>query len=75
MVFKAKRTRSIVRKLFSKRSEHLRQLENYFLSEANTFDRKNIVFKAKRTRSTVGKMKRSEPVSFKNFKIEASEEN
>ena len=43
----AKRTPSIVSKLFSKRSEHIRQNENYFRSEANTFDSKTTVFKAK----------------------------
>jgi hypothetical protein len=44
---KAKRTPSIVRKLFSKRSEHIRENENYFRSEANTLDSKTAVFKAK----------------------------
>ncbi len=43
----AKRTPSIVSKLFSKRSEHIRKNENYFRSEANTFDSKTTVFKAK----------------------------
>jgi hypothetical protein len=43
----AKRTPSIVRKLISKRSEHIRQNKNYFRSEANTFHRKTTVFKAK----------------------------
>ncbi len=41
----AKRTPSIVNKLFSKRSEHISL--NNFRSEANTFDNKTIVFKAK----------------------------
>ena len=45
----AKRTPSIVRKLFSKRSEHITYKENYFRSEANTLDRKKIIFEAKRT--------------------------
>ena len=58
----AKRTPSKVSKLFSKRSEHIRQNKNYFRSEANTFDRKKTVFKAKRTRPTLSKLfsKRSE---------------
>jgi hypothetical protein len=43
----AKRTPSIVSKVFLKRSEHIRQNENYFRSEANTFDSKTTVFKAK----------------------------
>ncbi len=43
----AKRTSSLVSKLFSKRSEHIRQNKNYFRSEANTFDSKTTVFKAK----------------------------
>ncbi len=42
----AKRTPSIVSKLFSKRSEHIRQKENYFRSEANTLDRKKIICQA-----------------------------
>ncbi len=40
----AKRTPSLVSKLFSKRSEHIRQNKNYFRSEANTFDGKTTVF-------------------------------
>ena len=40
----AKRTPSIVSKLFSKRSEHIRKNKNYFRSEANTFDSKVTVF-------------------------------
>ncbi len=43
----AKRTPSIVSKLFSKRSEHIRKNENYFRSEANKFESKTTVFKAK----------------------------
>ncbi len=43
----AKRTPSLVSKLFSKRSEHIIENENYFRSEANTFDCKTTVFKAK----------------------------
>ncbi len=42
-----KRTPSIVSKLFSKRSAHVRQKKNYFRCEANTFDGKTMVFKAK----------------------------
>jgi hypothetical protein len=42
----AKRTPSIVSKLFSKQSEHIRN-ENYFQSKANTFDSKTTVFKEK----------------------------
>jgi hypothetical protein len=53
IVFKEKRTRSIVRNLFSKQSEHVRQKENYFRSEANTFDSKKISYEAKRIRSAV----------------------
>jgi hypothetical protein len=45
----AKRTPSMVSKLFSKRSEHIRLNKNYFRSEANTFHIKKTVFKAKRT--------------------------
>ncbi len=40
----ANRTPSIVSKLFSKRSEHIRQKKNYFRIEANTFDSKITVF-------------------------------
>ncbi len=40
----AKRTPSIVSKLFSKRSENIRKNKNYFRSEANTFDSKITVF-------------------------------
>ena len=43
----AKRTPSIVNKLFSKRSEHISLNKNYFRSEANKFDSKPTVFKAK----------------------------
>jgi hypothetical protein len=43
----AKRTPSIVSKLFLKRSEHIRQNKNYFRSEANMFNSKTTVFKAK----------------------------
>ncbi len=42
-----KRTPSIVSKLFSKRSEHIRRNKNYFRSEANMFNSKTTVFKAK----------------------------
>ncbi len=35
--------------IFAKRSKHIRKKENYFRSEANTFDRKKIIFEAKRT--------------------------
>ncbi len=49
IIFEAKRTYQIERKLFSKRSKHIRQKENYFQSVANTLDRKNIIFEAKRT--------------------------
>jgi hypothetical protein len=52
----AKRTPSIVRKLFSKRSEHIRSNKNYFRSEANTFHIKKTVFKAKRTCPTIRKI-------------------
>jgi hypothetical protein len=45
ILFEAKRTRSIVRKLFSTPSEHVRQSANYFRSEANTLDRKKILLK------------------------------
>jgi hypothetical protein len=52
-IFEAKRTRSTVSMhwslLFSKQSEHVRQKENYFGSEANTLDRKKIIFEAKLT--------------------------
>ena len=51
----AKRTHSIVLKLFSKQSEHVRYVENYFLCEANTFDSKKIIFEAKRTHSILRK--------------------
>ena len=40
----AKRTPSIVNKLFSKRSEHISLNKNYFRSEANKFDSKITVF-------------------------------
>ncbi len=43
----AKQTPSIVSKLLSKRSEHIRWNKNYFRSKANTFDSKTTVFKAK----------------------------
>ncbi len=43
----AKRTPSIVNKLFLKRSEHISLNKNYFRSEANTFDSKTTVFKTK----------------------------
>ncbi len=43
----AKRTPSIVNKLFSKGSEHISLNKNVFRSEANTFDSKTTVFKAK----------------------------
>jgi hypothetical protein len=45
----AKRTRSIVGKFISKRSEHdyINELKN--LSKANTFDSSKIYFEAKRT--------------------------
>jgi hypothetical protein len=42
----AKRTPSIVSKLFLKRREHIRLTKNYFRSEANMFDSKTTVFKA-----------------------------
>ncbi len=45
----AKRTRSIVRKFISKRSEHVYIKEFKNRSEANTFDSLNIYFEAKRT--------------------------
>ncbi len=45
----AKRTPSIVNKLFSKLSENISLNKNYFRSEANTLDRKKIIFEAKRT--------------------------
>ncbi len=47
IILEAKRTHQIERKSFSKRSKHIRQKENYFRSEANTFDGKKTVFKAK----------------------------
>ncbi len=58
----AKRTPSKVSKLFSQRSEHIRQNKNYFRSEANTFDSKKTGFKAKRAHPTLSKLfsKRSE---------------
>ncbi len=43
----AKRTPSIVNKLFLKRSEHISLNKNYFRSEVNTFESKTTVFKAK----------------------------
>ncbi len=43
----AKRTRSIVQKLISKRSEHVQQLEKLFQSEANMFILKNLNIEAK----------------------------
>ena len=52
----AKRTPSIISKLFSKRSEHIRQNKNYFRSEANTFDSKKTILKAKRTPPTKHKL-------------------
>ncbi len=45
----AKRTRSIVRKFISKRSEHAYIKEFKNRSEANTFDSLIIYFEAKRT--------------------------
>ncbi len=64
LFFKAKQTHQIERKLVSKRSEHIRQKENYFRSEANTLDRKKIIFEAKRTHQIERKLfsKRSEHI-------------
>ena len=56
IIFEAKRTHQIVRKSFSKQSEHIRQKENYFRSKAKTLNNKKIIFEAKRTRSTVSKL-------------------
>ncbi len=56
----AKWTPSIVSKLFSKRSEHIRKNKNYFPSEANTFDSKETILKAKRTPPTTQLIFRSE---------------
>jgi hypothetical protein len=54
----------------SKRSEHVRKLENLFRSEANIFVLKNLKIEAKRTRSIVGNFiaKRSEHVYINEFK-------
>jgi hypothetical protein len=52
----AKRTPSIVSKLFSKQSEHIRWNKNYFQSEANPFDSKTTVFKAKANMSNSKKI-------------------
>ncbi len=54
----------------AKRSEHVRQFENLFRSEANRFILKNLNIEVKRTRSIVRKFvsKRSEHVYIKEFK-------
>ncbi len=44
----AKRTPLIVSKLFSKRSGHIRQIKNYFRSEANPFGSEKTILKVKR---------------------------
>ena len=76
IIFEAKRTRPSVSKLFSKRSEHIRQKENYFRIEANTLDRKKIIFEAKRTHQIERKLfsKRSEHVRWQenHFRSEAN---
>jgi len=69
---KQKRTKAsiMVFSSISKRSEHVRQLENLFRSEVNMFILKNLKIEAKRTRSVVRKFisKRSEHVYVKELK-------
>ncbi len=71
----AMRTRSIVGKFISKRSEHVYTKDFKNRSEANTFDSWKIYFEAKQTRSIVLKSisKRSEHVILKNLKSKRSE--
>ncbi len=54
----------------SKRSEHVRKLENLFRSEANMFILKNLKIEAKQTRSIVRKFisKRSERLNIYELK-------
>ncbi len=70
IILEAKLTHYIERKLFSKRSEHIRQKENYFRNETNTLDRTKKIFKAKRTcsiaRQLFSKQKRKRP-SVRNY--------
>ncbi len=56
IIFEVKRTHQIKRKLFSRRSKHIRQKENYFRSIAKTLDRKNNIFEAKQTHQTERKL-------------------
>ena len=56
IIFEAKRTHQIERKLFSKRSEHIREKENNFRSEANILDRKKVIFEAKANTSVSKKI-------------------
>ncbi len=59
----------------SKRSEHVRQMENLFRSEANIFILKNLKIEAKRTRSIVWKFisKRSKHAYIQKLNIEAKQ--
>ncbi len=49
IIFEAKRTHQIERRIIFEAKRHIRQKENYFRSVANILDRKNIFFESKRT--------------------------
>ncbi len=67
IIFEAKRTGQIRKKIFSKHSEHIKQKEYYFRSKGNTLASKKINFEAKRTHQIERKLfsKRSEHISQK----------